>query len=125
MRAPLLAALAALAAAVLAVPVAAQRPAPVAACKSIEVTQGMSSADTLFLALDPGYGVRPVDVGVEQTALAVIADSLVLPAPFPIPPVITRWTESGSGSESGAPRLPQSARSLSAPASSRPRAVNS
>lgn len=102
MRAPLLVPLAALAAASLAAPLAAQRPAPVSACKSIQFVPDAYTDDTLFLALDPGYGIRPVGLDLEQTGLAVIADSLVLPKPLPIPPVLTRWSTSGGGSETGA-----------------------
>jgi hypothetical protein len=97
MRPPVLAVLAT--AALLASPLAAQRPSAVPACKSINLVQGNYSEDTLFLALDPGYGIKPVAPEVSQTSLAVIADSLVLPTPLPMPPVLVRWTSMGGGEE--------------------------
>ena len=49
------------------------------------------SLDTLRLAIDPGYGIKPVDSTLALTALSVVNENLVLPKPLALPPVITQW----------------------------------
>ena len=70
-----------------------------AACRpALEPMPGAFSTDTIFLTLDPGYGIKPLAEEMQQTALAVIADSLILPTPLPMPPIIGKtWTFQGSG----------------------------
>lgn len=70
-----------------------------AACRpALEPIPGAFATDTLFLSLDPGYGIKPVAEEIQKTALSVIADSLLLPTPLPMPPVIGKtYTFPGSG----------------------------
>ena len=58
---------------------------------ALEVVPNAFSTDTLFLSVDPGYGLKPVDTTLALTALSVVNDDLVLPAPLAMPPVITKW----------------------------------
>ena len=69
------------------------------ACRpALEPMAGAFTTDTLFLSLDPGYGIKPVAEEMQLTALSVIADSLALPTPLPMPPVIAKtFTFPGSG----------------------------
>jgi hypothetical protein len=53
------------------------------------------TTDTLILALDPGYGIKPVDSMVAMNALATVNDDLTLPAPLALPPVIVQWFHGG------------------------------
>lgn len=67
-----------------------------AACPAPLVVVGQSySADTLLLVVDPGYGIKPVDTTMAQTALSTVGGELELPAPLPLPPVIVKWFRSG------------------------------
>ncbi|NUQ21592.1 MAG: hypothetical protein HOQ09_11600 [Gemmatimonadaceae bacterium] len=72
-----------------AAPLAAQQSA--GSCRpALDPIPGAFQSDTIFLALDPGYGIKPLAPEIELTALSVIADSLVLPTPMPMPPVIAK-----------------------------------
>ena len=61
------------------------------------------ATDTLLLAVDPGYGIKPVDSTLALTALAAVNDALVLPSPLALPPVITNWYHGLAGETQGAP----------------------
>ncbi|HEX2718193.1 MAG TPA: hypothetical protein VHM67_10965 [Gemmatimonadaceae bacterium] len=70
-----------------AAPLAAQSPA----CDSVFFPRESGWAqDTLFLGIDGGYGLRPVDEGQAQFTLTLLADSLRLPQPLPLPPIAGR-----------------------------------
>lgn len=92
-------ALLAVAAAGVASPVAAQDSPPnagAATCPApFEQLRGAYTTDTLILALDPGYGIKPVDSTVAMIALATVSDALALPAPLALPPVIVQWVNDG------------------------------
>jgi len=76
----------------------AQSPTPPASCPTQFVpVPNMFSADTLRLAIDPGYGIKPVDSTLALTALSVVNDHLSLPSPLALPPVITGWYSSLPG----------------------------
>jgi len=79
-----------IAGALLASRAAAGQGVPTAAkdCTAPLEPSGAYTADTLLLAVDPGYGIKPVDSTLAQTALAVVSDALVLPSPLALPPVI-------------------------------------
>ena len=68
---------------------AATCPAP------LEQLPGAYTTDTLILALDPGYGIKPIDSTIALTALATVGDALALPAPLALPPVIVQWFRGG------------------------------
>ena len=70
-------------------------PPAAAACPAPLESSGSFGADTLLLAIDPGYGIKPVDSTQAMTALSVVSDALVLPSPLALPPVIV--TTYGSG----------------------------
>ena len=78
-------------------------PAPAASCPVPLEPTGSFSADTLTLSVDPGYGIKPVDSTSALTALSVIGDALVLPAPLPMPPVIVSTYGTGSGTADSPP----------------------
>ena len=61
---------------------------------------GTTSADTLFLAIDPGYGIKPIDSAAALTALSVVGNALTLPEPLTLPPAI--MTTYSTGSDDGA-----------------------
>jgi hypothetical protein len=71
------------------------------ACNPTLVPAGSFSADTLFLAIDPGYGIKPVDSAAALTALSVVGNALTLPEPLTLPPAImtTYSTESDDGAQ--------------------------
>ena len=72
--------------------------APTAAsCPAPFEPSGSYSADTLLLAVDPGYGIKPVDSTQALTALSVVGDELVLPSPLALPPVIVSTYGTGVG----------------------------
>ncbi len=56
----------------------------------LEPIPGSFIKGTLTLALDPGYGIRPVDSTSALTALSIVNDELVLPTPLELPPVIAQ-----------------------------------
>ena len=67
-------------------------PAAANACpQSPAEVAGAYTVDSLLLALDPGYGIKPVDSTLALTALAVVGDHLALPAPLALPPVVVGW----------------------------------
>lgn len=53
--------------------------------------------DSLFLAIDPGYGIKPVDSTLGLTALDIVNEHLVLPAPLALPPVVVSWGQNPRG----------------------------
>ena len=71
---------------------AASCPAP------LEPLPGAYATDTLILAVDPGYGIKPIDSTVAMTVLATVGDALALPTPLPLPPVIVQWFRAGPSS---------------------------
>jgi hypothetical protein len=78
-------------------PAAASCPAPLDAIPNAYAT------DTLVLAIDPGYGIKPVDSTLALTALSVVNEALALPSPLALPPVITKWYHGLAGETQGAP----------------------
>lgn len=76
---------------------AATCPAP------LEELGGSYTTDTLTLAIDPGYGIKPVDSTIAMTALATVGDALALPAPLALPPVIVQWFHGGPGTADDQP----------------------
>lgn len=78
--------------------------APAPACPApLEQLPGAFTTDTLILALDPGYGIKPVDSTVAMTVLATVSDGLALPSPLPLPPVIVQLFRGGPGSADDQP----------------------
>lgn len=78
--------------------VAAQAPAPAPSCPAqFDVLPNTYVGDTLTLAIDPGYGIKPVDSTLALTALSVVNDNLVLPKPLALPPVITASYQAAPG----------------------------
>lgn len=69
---------------------------PAASCPAPLEPSGSYSADTLFLGIDPGYGIPPVDSMAALTALSVVSDALVLPSPLALPPVIVSTYTTGA-----------------------------
>ena len=77
-----------------------------AACRpALEPIPDAFTTDTLFLVLDPGYGIKPLPEEMSLTALSVVADSLVLPTPLPMPPVIAKTYPFAGTGEGGAQGL--------------------
>ena len=70
---------------------------PATSCPAPLEPSGSFTADTLLLAVDPGYGIPPVDSMLALTALSVVGDALVLPSPLALPPVIVSTYSTGSG----------------------------
>lgn len=68
-----------------------------ATCPAPLEASGSFTADTLLLAIDPGYGIPPVDSMLALTALSVVGDGLVLPSPLALPPVIVSTYSTGTG----------------------------
>jgi hypothetical protein len=64
----------------------------------LEEIAGAYTVDSLLLALDPGYGIKPVDSTSALTTLSVINDHLTLPAPLALPPVVVGWGPNPKGS---------------------------
>jgi hypothetical protein len=83
--------------ALLATTLPAQTPATTSCPAPLVEVPNMYSMDTLVLAIDPGYGIKPVDSTLALTALSVVNDALVLPKPLALPAVITKWYGSVSG----------------------------
>ncbi len=73
-----------------------------ACARPLEEIAGAYTVDSLLLALDPGYGIRPVDSTAALTALAVVNDHLALPAPLALPPVVVGWGPNPRGSGTAA-----------------------
>jgi hypothetical protein len=70
---------------------------PAGSCPAPLEASGSFTADTLFLGIDPGYGIPPVDSMAALTALSVVSDALVLPSPLALPPVIVSTYSTGTG----------------------------
>ena len=82
-------------------PALAPQAAPPASCPAPLVpVPDTYGTDTLRLAIDPGYGIKPVDSTLALTALSVVNDNLALPSPLALPPVITGWYQGAPGGES-------------------------
>ena len=82
---------------------AAAQGAPAPSCAPTLEPSGTFSADTLFLAIDPGYGIKPVDSAAALTALSVVGNALALPEPLTLPPAI--MTTYSTGSDDAAPMV--------------------